>query len=671
MTETEFVDYIRPLVKKDPALAHALDSEYTADPKASIEQLKARAEYSLGRVTGLIAMADGKNVSSLPEAFGSSEAMLRRIIDPNSNENWTRLPLKTIKDAAVKAGYMKDLPNNATDAQKAENREGLSTFLNLLSAETIAQGRRNAVNEYENVKFSKHPYDWARKTINDLLFRTTANRMKEQALRGQGPSGNGLSGFAQMGLNDAGALLGDIGVNAMYGAGAAGVGRALASRAPMGIRSARDILLGPAIAGSVAGTMDAVNRGINTENGTRWYEYPSEAVLGALSNVVAEPRVIRGAIRGASSMLKGAKVGGHNGREFIGKGQKVADRLTGQTEAQLREVIEDLKTPNPSTSPMSSDTRKKIDEMGEILDDGMTPAPGEEASLFEQAQALFEKGAYDIDGTPRSVKLRDASFTGNIDNKIDELEGVLKHSAGAEEAPQVKRQLDYWKNLKEMRANGLLDYDKYFFEKNPEPFQFVSNPIEGAPTFEVRNVGSESDRRDIANILYMWRNGSPIEEIKTLAIEPERYSDLLARYPELSNYLASQRKISEPRASGLGETFEVKYDKDFVPDLEKWKANFKDRKVAGKTWTEALLMGAVKPAATGTVLEKYDRPEASEDVITRDFEQLMARKPDATSAALNWKFDPRLDAKLQLDEFERGIVNKYRAMLTEKALSGR
>ena len=82
-------------------------------------------------------------------------------------------------------------------------------------------------------------------------------------------------------------------------------------------------------------------------------------------------------------------------------------------------------------------------------------------------------------------------------------------------------------------------------------------------------------------------------------------------------------------------------------------------------------MGVAKPAATGTVLEKYDRPEESEDVITRDFEQLMARKPDATSAALNWKFDPRLDAELQLDEFERGIVNKYRAMLTEKALSGR
>ena len=666
MTETEFVDYIRPLVKKDPALAHALDSEYTADPKASIEQLKARAEYSLGRVTGLIAMADGKNVSSLPDAFGSSEAMLRRIIDPNSNENWTRLPLKTIKDAAIKAGYMKDLPNNATDAQKAENREGLSTFLNLLSAETIAQGRRNAVNEYENVKFSKHPVDWARKTINDLFFRTTSNRMKEQALRGNGPAS-----WGSMGLNDAGALAGDIGVNAMYGAGAAGVGRALASRAPMGIRSAKDILLGPAIAGSVAGSMDAVNRGINTENGTRWYEYPSEAVLGALSNVVAEPRVIRGAVRGATGMLKGAKVGGHSGREVIGKGQQFADRLTGQTEAQLREVIEDLKTPNPSTSPMSNKTRRKIDEMGEILDDGITTAPGEDASLFDQAQALYEKGAYGFDGEPRSGELRDASFTRNLDDKIAELEGALKESVGAEEAPQVRRQLAYWKNLKEMRANGLLDYDKYFFEKNPEPFQFVAKPKEGAPAFELRGVDAESDRRDISNILWMWNHGAPIEEIKALAIEPGRYSDLLARYPELSNYLASQRKIIEPRTSGLGEKFEVKYDTDFVPDWEKMKATVTQPKVAGQTATESLLMGAVKPAATGTVLEKYDRPEESEDVITRDFEQLMARKPDATSAALNWKFDPRLDAELQLDEFERGIVNKYRAMLTEKALSGR
>lgn len=82
-------------------------------------------------------------------------------------------------------------------------------------------------------------------------------------------------------------------------------------------------------------------------------------------------------------------------------------------------------------------------------------------------------------------------------------------------------------------------------------------------------------------------------------------------------------------------------------------------------------MGVAKPGATGVVMERYDRPEDSETSITRDFEKLMAEKPEATRAALDWKFDPRLDANSQLDEFERGIVNKYRAMLTEKALQGR
>lgn len=666
MNDREFAEYIRPLVKKDPELAHALDSEYTADPGASIDQLKARAEYSLGRASGRIAMADGKNVSGLADAFNVSEAMLRRIIDPNSKENWMTMPSAEIRKAAVRAGYMKELPNNATDAQKAENREGLNTFLKLLSAESVSQGRRNAVNEYENIKFSEHPIDWARKGINDLFFRTTSQRMKEQALRGQGPSG-----WGQMGLNDWGALGGDIGVNAMYGAGAAGMGRALASRAPMGIRSAKDILMAPAIAGAFGGLGDALNRDINTENGARWYEYPSEAVIGAMSNVVAEPRVIRGAVRGASSVLRGSKVGGHSGREAIGKGQQFADELTGQTEAQLREIIDDLQTPNPYNSPMSNATRKKIDKMGEILDDGMYLAPKEEASLFDQAQALFEKGAYDINGNPRPAKLRDASFTANIDEMIANLEGSLKENAGASEVPTLKRQLDYWKNLKEMRANGLIDYDKYFFEKNPEPFTIDLNPKEGMPEFTLRDVGSESDRRDIANILYLWKNGSPIEEIKTLAIDPERYSDLLARYPELSKYLASQRKASVPMVSGLGDRFDVKYDSKFVPDIEMWKANFTQPKVARQTATEAALMGVAKPAATGVVMERYDRPEDSESSITREFEQLMARKPGATSAALNWKFDPRLDANDQLDEYERGIVNKYRAMLTEKALSGR
>lgn len=666
MNDKEFAEYIRPLVKKDPELAHALDSEYTADPGASIDQLKARAEYSLGRASGRIAMADGKNVSGLANAFNVSEAMLRRIIDPNSKENWMTMPSSEIRKAAVRAGYMKELPNNATDAQKAENRQGLSDFLNLLSAESVSQGRRNAVNEYENVKFSEHPVDWTGKAINDLFFRTTSNRMKEQALRGNGPSG-----WGQMGLKDWGALGGDIGVNAMYGAGAAGMGRALASRAPMGIRSARDILMAPAIAGAFGGAGDALNRDINTENGARWYEYPSEAVIGAMSNVVAEPRVIRGAVRGASSVLRGSKVGGHSGREAIGKGQQFADDLTGQTEAQLREIIDDLQTPNPTNRPVSDGTRKKIEKMGEILDDGMTLAPKEEASLFDQAQALFEKGAYDIDGNPRPAKLRDASFTANIDEMIANLEGDLKENVGASEAPAVKRQLDYWKNLKEMRANGLIDYDKYFFEKNPEPFTFTNTPKEGMPEFSLRDVGSESDRRDIANILYLWKNGSPIEEIKTLAIDPERYSDLLARYPELSKYLASQRKASVPMVSGLGDRFDVKYDSRFVPDIEMWKANLTQPKVARQTATEAALMGVAKPAATGVVMERYDRPEDSESSITREFEQLMERKPGATSAALNWKFDPRLDANDQLDEYERGIVNKYRAMLTEKALSGR
>lgn len=686
MNEREFAEYIRPLVKKDPDLANALDSEYTADPGASIEQLKARAEYSLGRASGRIAMADGKNVSGLANAFNVSEAMLRRIIDPNSKENWMTMPSSEIRKAAVRAGYMKELPNNATEAQKAENREGLNTFLKLLSAESVSHGRRNAVNEYENVKFSEHPVDWARKGINDLFFRTTSQRMKEQALRGQGPSG-----FTQMDLGDIGALGGDIGVNAMYGAGAAGIGRALASRAPMGIRSARDILMAPAIAGAFGGAGDAINRGINTENGARWYEYPSEAVIGAMSNVVAEPRVIRGAIHGASSVLKGSKVAGHGGREVLGMGQQFADNLTGQTEAQLREIIDNLQTPNPYNRPMSNDTRKKIYKMGEILDDGMTLAPKEEASLFDQAQALYERGAYMADGNPRPAKLRDELFGANIDEKIDELEGALKNNVGASDAPAVKRQLDYWKNLKEMRSNGLIDYDKYFFEKNPEPFVFTNTPKEGMPEFKMRSPGIESDRRDIGSILELWQKGTPVNEIQAF-VEPERYSDLLARYPELSNYLASDRKImsTRPRTAREaaayqrknpalevvgyyenGNTLPIKYGKDFVPSAEIWKANFTQPKVAGQTATEAALLGIAKPAATGVVMERYDRPENSESSITRKFEQLMARKPEATSAALNWKFDPRVDADNQLDEYERGIVNKYRAMLTEKALQGR
>ena len=663
MNGQEFTEHVISLAKKDRELANALVDEFEADSMATLDQLTARAEAKLGRAKGRIAMADGKVASGLPEAFGVSEAHLRRITDPNSKENWMTLPSKEIQRAAIRAGYMKDLPNNASEAQKAENRKGLKDFLDLLSAETVSQGRRNAVNEYENMRFSEHPVDWTRKTINDLFFRTTSNRMKEQALRGKGPSG-----FTQMGVGDWGALGGDIGVNAMYGAGAAGIGRGLAKRAPLGIRSTRDILMGPAIAGGAAGTLDAVNRGINTENGTRWYEYPSEAVLGAVSNVVAEPRVIRGAIRGAAGVLKGGKVGGHSSREALGRGQRLADDLTGTTEAQLREIVDGMATPDPVNSPMTAETRKKIATMGEILDDGMTIAPGEEASLFDQAQAMYEKSSYgpfdELFGTKRSPGHNAYMFARDIDEKIVNLEGALKNSAGAKEAPAMKRELDYWKNLKEMQANGLIDYDKYFFEKDPEPFRFTNTPKEGMPEFRLVSIRDADDRKAISEILKLWNEGTSTETL-TAVIGPDRFSDLLARYPELNNYLASARKY---HVDMFGNTT---YGTRFIPFSDEVKANFTQPKVAGRTATEAALLGIAKPAATGTVMELYDRPEDSETTITRDFEKLMAEKPEATRAALDWKFDPRLEAGSQLDEFERGIVNKYRAMLTEKALQGR
>jgi hypothetical protein len=53
-----------------------------------------------------------------------------------------------------------------------------------------------------------------------------------------------------------------------------------------------------------------------------------------------------------------------------------------------------------------------------------------------------------------------------------------------------------------------------------------------------------------------------------------------------------------------------------------------------------------------------------------EYERLRSIKPEATDAAMNWKFDPRLPGDKQLDEAERTIVNKYRAMLLEEAMRG-
>lgn len=659
MNKKEYIEHLRSLIKTDRELANALSKEYHADSMATLDQLTARAEAKLGRTKGRIAMADGKVASGLPAAFDITEAQLRRLIDPNSKENWMTLPSSEIRRAAIRAGYMKDLPNNASEEQKAENRKGLKDFLDLLAAESTAQGRRNAVAEYQNTKFSKEPWEWTKKQINNMLFRTTANRMLEQALRGQGPSG-----FTQMNAGDAGALAGDIGVNALFGAGTAGMGRALARP----LMSTRDVLLAPAAAGAAAGGLDAFNRGINTENGARWYEYPAEAFAGAVGNAVGEPRVFRQMAREAGRVLKGATVAGKSSRQGLKKAQEFANQATGMDEVAVRDLLDELAlNPNPGKAAVTAEQRKKISEMGEILDDGMTLAPGEEASLFDQAQAMYERGSYFPDGKPTTPEIRKIMMAKNLDWKIGNIEGELKNAAGAQEAPQLQRQLKYFKTLRDMNDNGLLEggFEGMFFEKNPEAYVFKNRPEPGAKPFEISPGGRTSDLSDVRTIVAALQDGNVAREDipGLLGMSEERYSDLLARYPEVSKLMQTQRTYRSGDRT-------LPYGTSFVPKSGEILANLTQPKVAAQTGTESVLRGIVQPVLAEKVMEKYDRPENSEESITREFEQLMARKPEAANAALGWKFDPRLPADRQLDEYDRTVVNKYRAMLQEKAMRG-
>lgn len=663
MNKNDYVKQLVAIAKDDRELANAIDRIYRDNGSGlSWDQLVAHAEASLGRASGKIALGGAKNVSTLPAAFGLSEANMRQLVDPNSPTNWMTLPSKTIQEAAKKAGYMDDLSPDASQERKQKNREGLANFLSLLSAETTAQGRRNAVAEYENTKFSEHPVDWARKGINDLLFRTTSNRMKEQAIKGQGPSG-----FTQMGLGDAAAILGDIGVNSMYGAGTAGLGRALAARAtPYGLMSARQMLAAPAAAGAVGGTLDALNRDINTEAGSRWYEYPSEAILGAALNTVSEPAVVRNMIRNAGKFMRGAKVAGYGSRGALSAGQKAVDRELGMDEARVMELLSGFDNPvSPWNSPMSAETRGKITEMGKILDDGMTMAPGEEASLFDKAQALYEQCAYMTDGTPITPRMRDFHFMRELDRKIADLEGALKEQAGASEAPAMKRELDYWKNLQQLRDNNLLDFEDYFFEKEPTPFSFNPKVEPGNTEFKLRPLGYTKDGRDLSTIVFANSDRNVArEDIPALInMSEERYSDLLSRYPEINAWIGGIRTYNDG-----GRTLPWGYD--FMPEKGMAKALFTQPKVTAKTGTEAILRGLGQPAATETALSRYDRPDTSPEAIRMEYERLRERKPEATDAAMNWKFDPRLQGDKQLDEAERTIVNKYRAMLLEEAMRG-
>ena len=692
--------YLEKLEKLDPStkLGNAFANEYHKDSLATEEQLLARAKASLGSHEGLEAMATGKNASPLTQAFGISEEGVRRLIDPNSSSNWMNMSSAELLKAGINGGYIRDIPKDPSSAEREEQREQFGRFLKMLERESADQGRRNAVAEYENMQFSKDPIGWAQKGINDMLFRTYSKRALEQALNGEG-----ASSWGGMSTQDRATLGTDILANAAYGAGAAGLSRAVAGN---GLRTARALYGSDAAAGVLGGAADVMNRSLNTRAGVMPYEYVTEPAVGGISNALMSPGAVRSMISGGLNFMRGGHVGDVSKRNAMQRAGEWVASKTGWDEAELARTFRDNGiAPDPSNKWWSSDAKKKVQEMKEIWDDGLTNSPGETHSLFDELRYMYEQlqripeefGAELEEGmTYQDVQPSMQQFDTILKNYIGRLKGKLANSAGAEEAPEIQRQIKYFENARDIFANGLMNPHDALTQMHPYKMgtDFMREPFTaGKPRsdeFKVRPADEIRDMELMEDYVNNAMHGDALEVDDALA---DRLAALREAYPAFDRYVSGIRTVHVPgyeskmghyRSGDVTYGNTVSYEgtprnRAFVPTLEVINAAFNPRVAGvkgaagqlGSTVSDAVLTGVARPVVTVQSKKRFEHEDDSFEAVQRQYEELKSRKPVAAEAALNWKYDPRLDEKDQLNSEERNLVNKYRKMMQEEAMNGR
>lgn len=659
----------------------------------------------------------GKLRSPVTEAFNISEDQYRLLVDPNSKINWTTLPTKELLKAAIKGGYVEDVPKNASEEEKREQRENFGLFLNMLANESNLQGRRNAIREYENTKFTEDPIGWAQKGLNNTLFRTYAKRAKEQAMKGEG-----ATDFLDMNAGDVGALSGDIGVNAMLGAGAGGISSALLGRGVGygGLRTFGNVAGSDLAAGVLGGAGAVLNRDVNTDDGARWYEYGTEPLITGATNVLATPAVLREAVGSASRLvgIGGSKINGMGKRNLLQSAQRFADEK--YAEPALAAKLQEMEANVGRTienSPVSEQTKAKIDNMFDILNDGATSSPNSSESLFDGLQALYESSARKGTGVKGDVQTggfhfghqnspmvelvttpSEGRFRLALDKKINELEGSIKNEAGKEAAPEMQRELNYYKNFRDMMDNGLIDARSYLHNTQPSMVfapkteYVLTGKTADVPFFELGKKPSQSDIDFIKDYVNNVNKGYNISYDNGLAT---RVRELADKYPEFGRYVLSQRTVPGTSLSvwssrgkdvglegltpsrrsetnlfaGNGERSYGHKTYDNATALAN-KAPWSAKDILNATGYGArdVAMDLVKPAVVEARLMKYDKPDNSLDELTRKYEKLRSEKPEAVDAAMSWKFDPRLAQNKQLTSEERDLLDRFREAKRKEVL---
>lgn len=700
MNEKDFENKFLKLREEDRELALKFAEEYDKDSLADEKVLMSKAQAALGRYEGLKAEKDATAVSPLTYAFNESESGLRNLVDPNSPSNWMNMSSQALLDAAIAGGYVKRVPASAPEWKKQEQRKNFGKFLGILGQEMADQSRRNAVSEFEREsQFSKNPLLWLAKGA----VPTYTLRAKEQALKG-----TGATTLDQLSMQDLGTLGLDIGANTMLGAGAAGISKGALvhgvgdAAKNYGLRSMGNVAGSDFAAGLLGGGANVLNRGLNTDEGVQLYEYGTEPLLTGALNVIATPAALRQSIRqGAHLIGLGAeKINGIGKKKALGWAQNWADQK--YAEPALASQLRDLEATAGTrldNSIVTPETQAKIENMYAILNDGATTSPGKNTSLLDDLQQLYVEssskplgveGEVSVEGVLNQQPWREMQpnigrFYASLNKKIANLEGQLKNEVGKESAPAVQRELDYYKNFRELMDNDLIDVYKYLnYADQPEMLTYkapnlTAGPGDNVPVFELGKKASTADIELMKDYISNVVGGTNLVLDDGMMYRIELLKN---KYPEFGRYVNSIETV--PTEGGLslwpslGRSYQpmVHYNRAVSPRAS-YEFNSYDFKPNGASVAaiapnaKRILEDVAKPMVVQSRLRAHDKPDTSLEALEAKMEKLRANKPVATDAALNWKYDPRIEESKQLTAEERNLVNQYRAAKLDAAMNGR
>ena len=270
---------------------------------------------------------------------------------------------------------------------------------------------------------------------------------------------------------------------------------------------------------------------------------------------------------------------------------------------------------------MSPATRDKIYKMKEIWDDGLHDSPGETYSLYDELQQLYETSGR----KPITVETKEGGlqttffspedlgekpdmgkFMNDLDAHIADMKGALENSAGAEEAPALKRRIKYFENARDMFANGLMEPgEALHMVDRPSPFKFDRKPEfkaggKGGAQFVLKEATTDRDVKLMREFVQKVKSGKIVDAEGTMADELARLKD---KYPEFGRFVDNLNTVN------LGHTAGTIYDNGthtfgnqvstgkFFPTRDILSGMWEEpARNAARIGTEAVLTGAVKPA---------------------------------------------------------------------------